>query len=732
MSEKSNESLLDPVAVAKWEIERPFIRQINLLSAQGLNSLTRDRGVGLSPFNEEDVEHLWQMGGLRADLIVSKRRLDIEGLVFTEQNEEGEYLYADVRECVNKAEGLGGVFADLGSMPKGAYLMFHPFRYYVLYRIEKELAPRISSFHILRSATGCQKVVESFIASFSEKDAEEHFRAQVRRWNEIVSLAVAVEPFTYSKVFGFYKVPAPSLKNEQEFYAALRKQYEDCKEVLLNIGLDEVKEVLSELCSEAAELEPNNDIRRLIRLTKRYRMDRVKGRLGGSVYLLTMAEMIRRAAERVFETELPEEDEMGDGIGSETADYKEYFYGSRRLLDSHEAISRFIQDLNLDYTVRLRWYVEGDTELNALKSELSSDESIEIINLRGDIVAGKGKGLSFRENLLNDIRRFVYSFVSLDEDVDHNKRVLLKAVEGREMFGMFFISKPDFEFENFNSDELAAILWDIALEQGAPPEEKEHFLKLTSTAENGKQLFENAKKALPNLQRLDKGKNWGERLLNFAKENRYLQRDGQKRTRPIIRAIIEARRTVGCDYYRSKEGGRVDKDTGGIVGIKKYFAYGSNMLKERLIKRVPSALVRATGYIEGYKIRFNKRSKDGSGKCNLVKTKDKNDRVYGVVYDFLDAEKPALDKCEGLGQGYDAKMVKVIAEDGEIRAYTYMADDSAVDDTLRPYSWYKDFVVEGARWHSLPPEYISQLDGFEADSDPDAEREKQNRRLLGR
>lgn len=157
----------------------------------------------------------------------------------------------------------------------------------------------------------------------------------------------------------------------------------------------------------------------------------------------------------------------------------------------------------------------GDTELYALQNELSGDEKIEIFNLRGEVVAGKGKGLSFRENLLNDMRRSVYSFVYLDGDVENNRRVLLRAVERREMFGMFFISKPDFEFANFNADELAGILWEMALEKGALPEKKDYFLKLTSAAQNGKQLFDNANKALTDL-RLDKGKTWGERMLNFA------------------------------------------------------------------------------------------------------------------------------------------------------------------------------------------------------------------------
>jgi gamma-glutamylcyclotransferase (GGCT)/AIG2-like uncharacterized protein YtfP len=687
-------------------------------------------GVGLSPWNE-DVERLWQIGILRADFLISKQPLDIEGIVFIDQTQGGENLYADVRDCVSKTEGLGNVIKSLGAMPDDAYLMFHPFRYYVIYRIEQILIPSVPSFQLLSSTSSCQKNIEQFIASFNKKTADEGFRAKVRRWNEITSLAVAVEPFTFNKLFGYYKVPVTYDDNEGDFHAALQKQYEDCKEVLIEIGLDEVKSILSELCREAQRLEPNDDVRRLIRLTKRYRIESVKGKLGGSVYLLTMAEMIRRAAERVFETELPEEDELGFGGGSETADYKEFFYGSHRLLDSHEAKSRFIRELNLDSSVRLRWYVEGDTELNALLSELRGDENIEIINLRGDVVAGKGKGLSFRENLQNDMRRSVYSFVSLDGDVDHNRRVLKRAIEAREMFGRSYISKPDFEFANFNSDELAGILWELALEQGASPDEKENFLTRTSAAESGKQLFDNAKKALPNLQRLDKGKTWGERLLNFANENPYLQRGGEKNIRPIIEAIMMAHHTLECGYYLSREESRVDKDSGEIVSVKKYFAYGSNMLKERLVERVPSALVRATGHIDGYTIRYNKRSKDGSGKCNLVQTEDDNDRVYGVVYDFLVDNKPTLDKSEGLGSGYNAEEIRVTTDNGEMTAYTYVADESAVDDSLKPYSWYKDLVVKGARQHSLPPEYISHLESFEADNDSDIEREKLNRQLLG-
>lgn len=67
---------------------------------------------------------------------------------------------------------------------------------------------------------------------------------------------------------------------------------------------------------------------------------------------------------------------------------------------------------------------------------------------------------------------------------------------------------------------------------------------------------------------------------------------------------------------------------------------------------------------------------------------------------------------------------------GETGTNTYVADETAVDESLRPYSWYNEFVVKEARQHPLPDEYIAQLEIVEADADPDAERERLNRESL--
>jgi hypothetical protein len=563
-----NESLLTPASITRWLIERPFIWEMKLFFAKDLCEFAADRGLIYSKLSD-DIQRLWQIGLLRADLVISKRPLETAGLVLIKQDDDGDYLYADERSCVIKDNGLSGSMKDLEDFPPDIYLMFHPFRYYVLYRIEQKLELRIASMtQILRSPEGYQNILRRHIERFDKSSLNKNFIDHFRIWNEITSLAIAAEPFTYSKLFGVYSIPYNYLENEEEFHLIVRNHFAEYKEILTSIGLDKVREIASELCREAEMLEPNKDMHLVLRLTERdYRLKKVKGRLGGSIYLLAMAEMIRRSAEKVFETELPEEDEMG--FSWEAGDYKDYFYGAQRLTDNHKAKSEFLRDLGLHYNVRLRWYVEGDTELNAIRSELGYHPEIEIINLRGNVIARQGKGLSFRENLLNDMNRSVYSWVSLDGDVEDNLRVLKKAVENNEMFGMFYISKPDFEFANFTLDELVEILWEIASENGAESSEKQKLVEQTSTATTGKELFKLAKQAVPALGRADKGSIWGEKLMRFALKNHQIQQsDGSSKDRLVIESIYEALHAIDCNYYLSRKESRVDVETGKIVDYK--------------------------------------------------------------------------------------------------------------------------------------------------------------------
>jgi hypothetical protein len=158
----------------------------------------------------------------------------------------------------------------------------------------------------------------------------------------------------------------------------------------------------------------------------------------------------------------------------------------------------------------------------------------------------------------------------------------------------------------------------------------------------------------------------------------------------------------------------------------KYFAYGSNMSLSRLRARTPSARRLGRCTLSGHTLRFHKIGSDGSGKCDAFFTGDPGDSVIGVVFDIDPGEKCTLDAVEGLGRGYDEKTVQLIAANGEeVVASTYYA--TLIAGTLKPYSWYQNHVLVGAREAGLPEYYLRHLSAVEAVDDPDAEREQRER-----
>ena len=163
-----------------------------------------------------------------------------------------------------------------------------------------------------------------------------------------------------------------------------------------------------------------------------------------------------------------------------------------------------------------------------------------------------------------------------------------------------------------------------------------------------------------------------------------------------------------------------------------YFAYGSNMSTARLRERMPSCKPLGIATLPGHALRFHKRSTDKSGKCNAFASGE-DSSVVGVLFSFDPAERAKLDKAEGVGSGYEHAMVTVINDKGRRRkVLTYLANPDYIDNSLKPYDWYKDFVLVGGREHGLPPEYIAEyVQSVEAIQDPNKARDRKQRATLG-
>lgn len=159
-----------------------------------------------------------------------------------------------------------------------------------------------------------------------------------------------------------------------------------------------------------------------------------------------------------------------------------------------------------------------------------------------------------------------------------------------------------------------------------------------------------------------------------------------------------------------------------------YFAYGSNMLSVRLKGRTPSAQFVAIGFVDGYKLVFDKVSVDGSGKCDIEKTNNSHDRVWGVIFSIDARESAALDDAEGLGYGYRKETLSVTTASVTLDTVAYLATNK--DPGLEPYTWYHQFVLAGAIEHDLPPEYRNLIERIPAKQDLDHSRRTSNEAVL--
>ena len=148
----------------------------------------------------------------------------------------------------------------------------------------------------------------------------------------------------------------------------------------------------------------------------------------------------------------------------------------------------------------------------------------------------------------------------------------------------------------------------------------------------------------------------------------------------------------------------------------RYAAYGSNLHPLRLSKRISSAKLLGTSFLPDWSLRFNKRSFDESGKCNIVSG---GSGIRIAIYDISIADKITLDRIEGLGSGY-VEISLAVPDIGECKSYA--AEESFIDKTLAPYDWYKELVLVGARVYGFPVEYVDEINAVVAHQDPDPRR----------
>uniref|UniRef100_A0A646QF06 gamma-glutamylcyclotransferase n=1 Tax=Hemiscolopendra marginata TaxID=943146 RepID=A0A646QF06_9MYRI len=136
-----------------------------------------------------------------------------------------------------------------------------------------------------------------------------------------------------------------------------------------------------------------------------------------------------------------------------------------------------------------------------------------------------------------------------------------------------------------------------------------------------------------------------------------------------------------------------------------YFAYGSNLLTERIRINNPSARKVAIARLCRWRLDFNLYGKAWHGAAATI-VPDSNCNVWGVVWEIDNDDMINLDKQE---YGYDAVTVEVESDNcTKYACRSYVMSSPFVGDR-RPSTVYKNVIIKGAIEHQLPEDYINML-----------------------
>lgn len=153
----------------------------------------------------------------------------------------------------------------------------------------------------------------------------------------------------------------------------------------------------------------------------------------------------------------------------------------------------------------------------------------------------------------------------------------------------------------------------------------------------------------------------------------------------------------------------------------KYFAYGSNLLRERILINNSSAKFYGIGRLKGYRFAFDsplgKNTDRWLGAIATILQANASAYVYGVIWEINVSELQNLDKQEGY---YDAIQVDVevlpanqtetnertVVEVVQCRTYQL----SKCNGVTLPSPFYKKVIVMGARQNGLPEDYITHIE----------------------
>ena len=143
-----------------------------------------------------------------------------------------------------------------------------------------------------------------------------------------------------------------------------------------------------------------------------------------------------------------------------------------------------------------------------------------------------------------------------------------------------------------------------------------------------------------------------------------------------------------------------------------YFAYGSNMSKEQMKKRLGKVVIGEKGVLKGFELVFNKQAdkKPGVSYSNIINKE--GSEVQGAIYKISEKELAVIDRREGYPDHYKRIELNIVKEDGtEVPCIIYIANSIKIGSGLKPERDYLEKILAGKKF--ITDDYYEKLQKVE-------------------
>lgn len=138
-----------------------------------------------------------------------------------------------------------------------------------------------------------------------------------------------------------------------------------------------------------------------------------------------------------------------------------------------------------------------------------------------------------------------------------------------------------------------------------------------------------------------------------------------------------------------------------------YFAYASNMHPAQMIKRCPQSKKINNMRLDGWKFAISPKHTG----ANAIKTDNKEDHVWGVLYEISKTDEIWLDACEGIEQGEYQKTYITLSHDPKQKILIYSVPGCT--GHTQPYKDYHLRIIDGLIHNNICERYTLNIKGIQ-------------------